>query len=58
MPANVQTLGKFSSQRWYSHPGEDVFNTYGVVQDIGANGGVNSPPKYYEYDMMIRSGNK
>ena len=54
MPANVQTLGSIQapSDSNASFEGEDVFSTYGVVQDIGTNGGVKSPPKYYRYDLV------
>ena len=54
MPANVQTLGTIQapSDGNASFGGEDVFSKYGVVQDINANGGVNSPPKYYKYEMI------
>ena len=50
MPANVQTLGNIQtpSDGLASIGGEAVFTKYGVVQDINANGGVNSPPKYYK----------
>ena len=54
MPANIQKLGTIQAptDTRSSFEGEDVFSTYGVVQDINANGGVNSPPKYYRYDMI------
>lgn len=54
MPANIQRLGTIQAptDTRSSFEGEDVFSTYGVVQDINANGGVNSPPKYYRYDMI------
>ena len=50
MPANVQTLGNIQapSDSNASFADEAVFSKYGVVQDINANGGVNSPPKYYK----------
>ena len=53
MPANVQELGKIETPegKLDSFGGEDVMYTYGVVQDIGANGGVKSPPVYYRYDL-------
>ena len=48
MPANVQTLGKIQAPSdGLASEGEDVFNTYGVVQSIGPNGGVTAPPKFY-----------
>ena len=48
MPANVQTLGRIQAPSdGLASQGEDVFNTYGVVQSIGANGGVTAPPKFY-----------
>ena len=59
MPANVQTLGNIQtpSDGLGSEAGESVFNKYGVVQSIGANGGVIAPPKYYrEYEDDV--GNK
>lgn len=59
MPANVQTLGNIQtpSDSFASEAGESVFNKYGVVQSIGANGGVTAPPKYYrEYEDDV--GNK
>ena len=54
MPANVQTLGNIQtpSDGLASVGGEAVFTKYGVVQSIGANGGVTAPPKYYRYDMI------
>ncbi len=53
MPANVQELGKIETPegKLDSFGGEDVMYTYGVVQDIGTNGGVKSPPVYYRYDL-------
>ena len=50
MPVNVQVLGNIEapSDSNASFAGEDVFSKYGVVQDIGTNGGVKSPPKYYK----------
>ena len=48
MPANVQTLGRIQAPSdGLASEGEDVFNTYGVVQSIGSNGGVTAPPKFY-----------
>ena len=45
---NVQVLGNIQAPSdASSSEGEDVFSTYGVVQDIGPNGEVKSPPKYY-----------
>jgi len=54
MPENIQRLGTIEapSDSRASFEGEDVFSTYGVVQDLNANGGVNSPPKYYRYDLI------
>ena len=50
---NVQELGKIETPegKLDSFGGEDVMYTYGVVQDIGTNGGVKSPPVYYRYDL-------
>lgn len=50
---NVQELGKIETPegKLDSFGGEDVMYTYGVVQDIGPNGGVKSPPVYYRYDL-------
>ena len=59
MPANVQTLGNIQTPSdGLASVGGDVFTKYGVVQSIGANGGVTLlPPKYYrEYEDDV--GNK